>query len=233
MHRRPKSARELADELHGSPDWAARASAIEHKRLANVRRYASAAKPLLSELRAAGYTVGSVAELLHGWGRYEDAIPILVSWLPRINYPALREDVVRALSVPWARQALPALIKAFRTVPPDQDPNGTGLRWAIGNALEILADKSSLPELIELARDASFGRARQMVVLGLAKPRDPRAIETLVELLDDEDVAGYAAMALGRLRAKQARVPLERLASEGSLPWIRSEAAKALAKITE
>lgn len=135
-------------------------------------------------------------------------------------------------SVPWAKPlATPALIEAFRVLPASDDPEGTGLRWAIGNALEVLADKSLLDELIEIARDRRYGLARQMVVLGLARPRDERVIPILISLLDDEDVQGHAALALGKLRARDAHVALTSLAEHAPKAWVRKEARSALAKI--
>jgi hypothetical protein len=52
-------------------------------------------------------------------------------------------------------------------------------------------------EIAALVQDRRYGKARQMVVLGLARSTDPRAVPLLVGLLGDEDVAAHAVMALG------------------------------------
>ncbi len=51
-----------------------------------------------------------------------------------------------------------------------------------------------------------------------------------IELLDDDDVAGHAVMALGRLKAPRAREKPEPFLSHPRT-WVRAEARKALAKI--
>ena len=202
-------------------------------RFAEARaQYLVAAAPVLDDLARAGYPVALISDLRQARVRYPGAIPTLVHWLPRIEDRRVRESIVRALSVPWAKPlATPALIDLFRTLPESDDPEGTGLRWAIGNALEVLADKSVLDELIEIAEDCRYGRARQMLVLGLARPRDSRVIGVLVTLLEDPEVAGHAAMALGRLRAQPARQALERLQAGTQELWIRHEAEKALHRL--
>ena len=43
-------------------------------------------------------------------------------------------------------------------------------------------------EVVELVQNKKYGPARQMATLGLAKMKDPQAIEVLMGLLDDEDV---------------------------------------------
>jgi hypothetical protein len=141
----------------------------------------------------------------------------------------VREGLVRALTIPAARpSAGPVLIEQFRRV---SDPTGLGPRWVIGNALEVVADDSMLDEVAAIVRDPAFGKARQMVVLALARSKDPRAVPLLIELLDDEDVAPYAARALGKLGAAEARSALVRHL-ESPQPLLRREAKRALAKLS-
>ena len=221
------------DELHRDPAFVARERDRGRQTVENLARYRRAAAPVLAELHEAGYPVDSIGELREAGARYPGAIPILLHWLPRISDSAVKEDIVRTLSVPWARPtAAPVLIEEFRNLPKTEDPTGTALHWAIGNALEVVAARNVLDELIEIALDRRHGVARQMVVLALARPRDARVVPTLVSLLDDADVAGHAAMALGRLRAEVARGPLEALAASTPQAWVRTEAERALAKIS-
>jgi hypothetical protein len=232
--RRSRSGWATAQELRRDPEFVAREREQRRIRVSNVAQYDRAAALVLADLDDAGYPVTSVGELRQRGFRYPGAIPVLVKWLSKVVYRPLKEDIVRTLSVPWAKPvATPVLIDQFRTQPKAEDPAGTGLQWAIGNALEVLADKHVLEDLIEISGDRRYGVARQMVVLGLARPKDPRAIPILISLLDDEDVAGHAAMALGRLRAQEARGALEELFEHGSKPWFRREAKKALAKLNK
>jgi hypothetical protein len=50
----------------------------------------------------------------------------------------------------------------------DDDPQ-SALRWAIGNALDVVADDQVSDDLIDLAADRRYGTARQMIVLALGK----------------------------------------------------------------
>jgi HEAT repeat protein len=111
-----------------------------------------------------------------------------------------------------------------------EDPTGAGLRWAIGSALEVLANDEIADGMIKLATDRRYGKAREMVVVGLGKLRDARVIDVLLNLLSDDEVVGHAVMALGKLRARTARSRIEPLLNHPK-PWVRKEAKKALANI--
>lgn len=164
---------------------------------------------------------------------YKPAIPVLVEWLqraedevPSAQRAKFREGLVRALTVRQARgtAGLP-LLREFRRA--DATPD---YRWAVGNALEVTSVDEDFGQLAELAADRSFGADRQMAVLALGRMSDPRAVGILIGLLDDETVVGHALMALGRLRAGEAREAIEQRL-EHPKPWVRKEAAKALAKL--
>jgi HEAT repeat protein len=185
------------------------------------------AAPIVEALRGAGVVVESVADLFNKKMEYRTAIPILVEWLPRVANPDVKEDIVRALSVKWARHAAPLLMAEFERA---DDPTGTGIRWAIGNALEVLANDEIADGMIKLATDRRFGRAREMVVVGLGKLKDARVADVLLELLADDEVVGHAVMALGRLRARAARSRIEPLLDHPKA-WVRKEAKRALVKI--
>lgn len=201
----------------------------EQHRLIAIARNQLDAAPILEALRASGFAVDGIADLFNKKLNYQDAIPILVEWLPRVSNADVKEDIVRALSVKWAKgtSAASLLLAEFERA---EDPSGSGLRWAIGNALAVLANDQIADGMIQLATNREYGIARQMVVVGLGKLKDPRVVEVLVNLLMDEEVAGHAVMALGRLRAKEARASIEPLL-EHPKTWIRKEAKKALARI--
>jgi HEAT repeat protein len=189
---------------------------------------------LLSDLRVAGHPVSSLADLVNTRRPYPEAIPVLVRWLDALDFSDVRrvrgdvEMVVRALAVPTARGvAAPTLIKLFKHVA-DRDPLGLG--WAIGNSLEVVADDSVADDLFALATGRSYGRAREMVVLGLARLLSPRAEQVLIDLLNDEDVVGHAVIALGKRRSRVAEPVIARLLQHPK-PWVRKEARKALARI--
>jgi HEAT repeat protein len=85
-------------------------------------------------------------------------------------------------------------------------------------------------QVIELCRPAKYGRARQMIVFGLGRLRDPSAEETALALLTDQDVRLHAIVALGKMKSQRALFELERLIPDKS-PGISREARKAITKI--
>lgn len=186
---------------------------------------------LLAELAEVGFPVASLTELRTSGARYRAAVPVLLRWLPTVSDRQAKEDLVRALSVPWARPvAARPLIDEFERVDERVDPTGTGLRWAIGNALSIVADDSVFDDLVRLVEDQSFGKARQMVVVGLGRSKRPEAVSVLIGLLDDEDVSGHAVKALAKLGADEARPALERMVNDPRA-WVRNEAKRALSRL--
>lgn len=184
--------------------------------------------PILASLREVGYDVGSLAELRHSGVRYRKAIPILVGALSSVSEKKTLMEVVRALSVPWAKPAaIGPLIELFRRV---EDSTGLGVRWAVGNALDVTWNDDDFDALVDLARDRSYGRSRELIVLGLARSKRPEAGEVLVELLDDTDVNGHAVKALRKLKLPAARPGLERMLGDDRT-WVRKEATRALAAL--
>ena len=184
--------------------------------------------PILASLGEIGYFVGSLAELRHSGVRYRKAIPTLVAALLEVSETKTLMEVVRVLSVPWARPAatLP-LIELFRSV---EDDTGLGLRWAVGNALDVTWSDDHFDELVELARDGASGRSREMVVLGLGRSKKPEVGGVLIELLDDPIVSGHAIKALRKLKVPEARPGLERMLDDDRA-WVRKEAQRALAAL--
>lgn len=192
-----------------------------------VEEYREAAAPLLAELAAAGFDVASVTALRRQGAEWRGAIPILLAWLPRVGNADVKEDIVRALSVPFAKPAAaPALVAEFRRADPAQE----ALRWAIGNALEVVADDSVLDDVVEIVRDRRNGTSREMFAVALGNMRGPRVVDVLIGLLDDPEVAGHAIMGLGKLGARPARGEVERFLDHPK-SWIRKAARKAIGKI--
>ncbi|NYI60322.1 HEAT repeat domain-containing protein [Cellulomonas soli] len=184
------------------------------------------------DLAAVGFEMGSLADLRLSGVRYRKAIPVLVDWLGRASDPKLQGELVRTLSVPWANPAATrAVIDEFRAVDARVDPTGTGLRWTMGNALEVLFDDADFGAFVELAVDERYGKARQMIVLGLAKSKNPQAVDVLLGLVEDPDVDGQAVKALAKLGDPAARPAFESKLGD-SRAWVRNEARKGLKKLT-
>lgn len=184
--------------------------------------------PILAKLRDVGHDVESLAQLRGTGTRYPEAVPVLVDALATVTDKKTLVEIVRALSVPWARPvATRPLADLFRRV---DDPTGLGLRWVIGNALEVVWDDGLFDELVDLARDRSFARAREMVVLGMGRSKRAEAGDVLIELLDDPDVNGHAVKALAKLKLPRSKPGLQRMTTD-SRAWVRKAAESALKKL--
>ena len=220
------TAGELIAQLERDPENQARMQEVEEKRLATVEANRKELKPLLTELATAGFVVSHPQELVTEFPKKE-VIPILLKWLVRLARPDTKESVVRALSVPWAKPtAVIPLIDEFRNTP----NNEASLKWAIGNALEVLASDAVFDDIVDLVSDKRHGKSREMLAAALGKMKNPKVIDILIGLLDDEEVVGHALASLKKLKAKQARTRIERLINHPKA-WVRKEAKQALSKI--
>jgi HEAT repeat protein len=198
---------------------------------------------LLEALEAAGVRTedfgllaSATVETTFDYGR---AVPVLVEWLPKVRDPVLKEIVIRSLA--GRKEAKSeggrALVEEFRRLPPSDE--WSSVKWAIGDALATLADASVADDLLELVRDQSHGKARERLCDALVRTKDPRAPKTLIEALDDPDLAGHAISALRGLGPKsslphleRARPKLERLVEDsGATPLARKQAGAALERL--
>ena len=185
-------------------------------------------QPILAELANLGLEVEHIQDLYQQRIDYRRAIPVLVSWIPRVEELTVKEMLVRAVTDPAARGiAGPTLVEAFEAA---ADESWSGLPWVIGNAIETVADASLLDDMIRLARNRDYGRAREMVVMGLGRIRRQEAVQTLIELLDDPEVAGHAVKGLAKLQPPEARTALERFVDD-ERGWVRLAASRAIAGI--
>lgn len=186
---------------------------------------------ILRDLESVGVSASSVSGLRTSGVRYRAAIPVLLTWLDRVDDPRLKDQVVRTLTVPWAGpDARLRLLREFREPGPQEDPTGTGLRWTVGNALEVLFDDDCYDEYARVVVDPAFGRGREMIVLALGRSKRPEAAGLLASLVADPTIGGHAIQALSRVAT-----PAERAALESGLQdpraWVRAAARRGLARL--
>lgn len=101
---RRRRAKELMAELERKRSLlSASASGWRNERRTaeNRRRYANAAASLLADRAATGFTVATIADLRRTGDKR--AVPVLVSWLPKISY--LR-DVIATVEQPMGKRRL-------------------------------------------------------------------------------------------------------------------------------
>ena len=89
--------------------------------------FSAQAEPTLEgDLAAVGVHVESVYDLVNTAARYDAAVPVLIKWLPIATGFNEKEGVARALAVPWASEAFPALMAEYPLAAP-----GTALQGAL------------------------------------------------------------------------------------------------------
>jgi len=222
------TAAELMASLLKNHEFIARQATQEQQREELERSLHTEEASLVQALAAAGVVVSSVWELVNSAHKYPSAIPVLIKHLKTPYHPKIREGIARALTIPEAKPiAARALIEAFQHEPAGAD---SGVKWALANALTVVADDSVLDDLIALVQDKRHGAARTMLTLALGNMKNPRAGDVLLELLQDDEVVEHALTALGTLRTKQAKQPIQRLLHHSQL-GVRKAAKQALAKI--
>lgn len=222
----PITAEEFIKKLARDPEYQGRMKEIERRKREASSIYKRAAKGVIKDLAKAGFKVDYVGALYNNKIWYEQAIPVLIKWLSVVENRRVKEDIVRALSVKWAKpQAAPLLIQEYDKL---TQPEDWAIRWAIGNALSVVADDRVCDDIMRLAQDRYYGTERQMLAVALGNMRDERVVDVLIDLLKDDDVAGHAIMALRKLRAKRTRPYIEPFL-EHERTWVRREAKKALA----
>lgn len=182
-------------------------------------------RPIVEEMKGFGFKVETLADLRRQPRDYTDAVPVLLYWLTKVENKVVKEEIVRCLTLKKAPPIVSAtLVGEFL------NSDDRFLKWAIGNALFVVADKSVLPEMLAIAQDQHHGTARQMIVMAFGRFPEENVFETLLALLEDPDVRGHAVIALGKLAYAPARDKLVPFLDDEKA-WIRRKAKSALAAI--
>jgi hypothetical protein len=160
MTRHGKTAEELMRDLEADPQWVRARDERERARLQHAALYAVDEAELVREIRALGYDIDSVYDLVNNsphpvlvrrfTGPYERAYPVLVKHLATPHHPRIREAIIRALTVrdggPLVQQAL---LQQFEA---ETDPE---LKWVLANALRIAMpyrERKKHPQIAEAYR---------------------------------------------------------------------------------
>jgi len=221
-----RTAKEIVAEAQADPAKAAVAEAQRLGRELRARRFRADSAGLLADLRQIGIDVESVEDLAGLPGGYDQALPVLAAWLPRIHNHAVQRALVRLLSQPSSDHDVASVLLA------NFDGSDPSVQWVIADGLCSVAQEQHVGELLRLLGDSRFGGARQMLALAVARfPRwSARAVPVLRRLLGDREVNGHAIMALGRLQADV--VDELRSFESDDRAWVRAEARKAIKRIT-
>jgi hypothetical protein len=166
--RKTVSAAELMACLQSDPEWVlqnqerrARYSAIESQLKEEQR-------PLLIELAEAGVNVNSVWDLVNMSSSYSTAIPVLSRHLRLPYHSGIREGIARALTVEEVRGTSAAHEILEELIQEGSQPTHE-VRWALANALTVVADASMKEMIKSLADDARYQDVSEILKLALTK----------------------------------------------------------------
>jgi HEAT repeat protein len=231
---KPVTAAELMSKLNEDAEFVRRREEQGNHFKALEERLAQAERPLVEALNDAAVPVKSVWDLVNAAKPYPQAIPVLLAHL-EYPYPfRIREGIARALTIKHAGEAAyTKLVSEFKKVSDSTDVAQHGFKWALGNAISIVAGKNHFNHVVELIRDKRHGTTRDMMVLRLPSLDRDRAVDVLIESLGDDEISGHAVMALGKLRPQKARAHIERVLEHHPQTWVRKEAKKTLGKLNK
>ncbi len=128
-----------------------------------------------------------------GWASFStfdfgQAAPIIIEWLPRVLDMNVKDAMVRSLADQPAAQGEGTRRLLAEFVRPEH-AGPDSFKWAIGSTVATLARPDDADAIIDILRDRSHGRSRQMLCDALVRTRDPTRIDVLIELIDDDDLA--------------------------------------------
>jgi len=177
-------------------EFVARQEAQERELAARSARLRAEAEPLLKDLSAVGWQVDSVWDLVNTSANYMEAIPVLLKHLLLPYSDRTREGIARALAVPPARAAWPALVEEYRKAPMGvgvKAPGETkefrlGAKDGLACAVAATATEGVMEDLVELAKDRTLGSSRVLLLSVLKKSKSNVARVALKELASDPDL---------------------------------------------
>jgi hypothetical protein len=123
------------------------------------------------DLAAVGLKVSSIDEVINMSAPYPKAIPVLVQHLATARHPVLRDALARALTVREAEGIASGPI--LRELKREPNP-GSETRWAMANALTIVAVPADADEIAALVEDPNFEDVRERLTQALKNLRRPR-----------------------------------------------------------
>jgi len=191
-----EDAAKIREELFRDPEYRRMFDAVEAAREERARMLAEAEAPIVRDLRAAGFRVDSVWDVVNSSEPYFEALPVLMDHLERGGYPdRVMESLGRALAVK------PSVVYWDRLKARYLDPRGSGEEEGAAIALAAAATKRQLLDLIGFVEDEQRGDVRIYFLRPIKRLGGEEGLQ-LLERLRDDPVLGREATALLRKRRR-------------------------------
>ena len=163
------TAAELIAQLNADPDSVARRAREEGERQSRAAEWRRDESPLIDELQASGIAVESAWDLVNTSASYSAALPILLKHLERPYPAAVREGIARALAVPEAAFGSVVLQRLYREESEERVKSG------LAAAIAATAKDEKIDAVIALAKDASHGSSRLLLLSALERCQSARS----------------------------------------------------------
>jgi hypothetical protein len=167
------TAAELMAQLEADPEWVRRRDERDATHAAEVAKIRAEMEPeqapLRRDLAAVGLAVSNLSELLKISAPYPNAVPVLLQHLKTVRHPVLRQTLARALTVQEAEGVAGGPI--LRELEREQDHQA---RWAMANALTIVAVPGDADGIAALIDDPSYADVRERLTQALKNLRRGR-----------------------------------------------------------
>jgi hypothetical protein len=155
---------ELMQELQNDPEWVAQDAAREAKRQAAELKFRAEEEPMIADLAKLGFEVGSVWDFVNTNKSYSAAIPTLLNHLRRPYHERIRNGIIRALTVKEAKGLAGSDILGELQRETDEEN-----RWALANALTVVAEQSNAAGIEALLSDPAFADVSERLSESLKK----------------------------------------------------------------
>lgn len=150
------TAAEAVDLFNSCPEWVAQNAELDANRAATERHLRAEEAPIIFDLAKVGVEIESVWDLVNTNEDYSVAIPALLNHLKRPYHHRIRNGIIRALTTPEARGLVGEGI--LRELGREEEPEN---RWALANALTVVADQSNAIAIRALFDDPAYEDVRE------------------------------------------------------------------------
>lgn len=162
----------------------------------------------LKELNSYGYNFKNFEDVKLIYKDDKILIPVIIKYLDDTEDLDDKEYLVRCLTKKGYVEVTEKLLSEFNS---SKDRH---YKWAIANALYEIRDDRYIDKYIQIVRDSSHGRSRQMIVLLLGFLKSDKAKQVLIEILHEDNITPHVIEALSRYQDEKLVPQLEYFLNE-------------------
>jgi hypothetical protein len=182
MTKRPWiSAEELMADLQRDSAYLEQQKSLARERSARQERIRALHAPILEDYRRIGVVANSIEDLVARYAPLpENIVDRLLAWISASQEPDVLEPLVRALAATTLPYDGRPVVDVFSKT------DSEFVQWAAANTLATTSPTGVAAWVADAVRDPRYGRARDMLVMALARLASPaEANRVLVSIFDE------------------------------------------------